>query len=85
MNTNKIDINGFIEIAKNLKANVIISRDFLKIGTKMSENEYSTLLYFARRCEENSIVYRILKSPLNRDFDRAEADNLILEENISLV
>ena len=57
MNCENADIDGFVAIAKNIKAEVVISRDNTRSLQKMPDKEYSAVLRLAKQCISLDLPY----------------------------
>ena len=60
VNTNEVDIDNFLKIAKKLNALVVISRDNRLAADNMNEEEYYMFLRIARGCREHGLKYTTL-------------------------
>jgi len=76
-NLNALDIDNFVEIARDIKAHVVISRDNRIINTQMSEEEYSALSYLVQQCKKQTISYRFVEMFVARDLNRLKSDGFI--------
>jgi hypothetical protein len=81
-NDNRIEVDGFINVAKKINADAIISRDWAKVNKHMSEREYGLLLYFVNRCKQENVSYLLQINILSADLQRLKADGLLAHRKV---
>jgi len=78
INTDIINIEGFINVAKEINANVLISRDFsLSLQPCISSTEYSALTMLVNKCRQAGLQYSFVDDSIFLLKQRLVNDGLI--------